>query len=686
MSNDSGLSGFSGTTQEESHLMTRQSGGRNAQYAARSYPFAAIVGQERLKLGLILNAICPAIGGVLIRGERGTAKSTAARGLAELLPPIQVVDGCPFNCDPAAPWLECPHCSAPGEHPCVDAPAPFVNLPLGATEDRVLGTLDFERALREGRRAFEPGLLAAAHRGILYIDEVNLLPDHLVDILLDGAAMGVNTVQREGIAVSHPARFILVGTMNPEEGDLRPQLLDRFGLMVDVAGPRDPGLRAEVVRRRIAFEGDPEAFARKWAEEQDALRERIVASQQRFPQVELDDALLTLVTHLCGRFEVDGLRADIVLHKASRALAAWEGRTKVTVDDVQRAAELVLPHRRRRRPFEDPDLHQEEVPDAVQDWLDHQLDGANHQDDNPLETDGERRDSSGDPATSNPPEVFTAMPPQPVRRIRVMPESKVPRAGHGRRSPVPTRGHGHYVRALQDPRPTDLALDATVRAAVLRGGAKNGQLQVTPADLHRKERVGRVGTLILFVVDASGSMAARRRMEAVKGAVVSLLLDAYQQRDRVGVVAFRGPKADTLLPPTNSVDLAERLLRTLSTGGRTPLAHGLVLARDILRRAHRSDPEMLALVVLLTDGKANVPLPDTSGDPWQQALHAAEAVAAEGVGALVLDTELGFVRVGRARALAQAMRAECVALEDLSAENLVLTVKQRSARGQDLTQ
>src|SRR3984957_5470549 len=228
------------------------------------YPFAALVGQDQLKTALLLNAVYPAIGGVLIRGEKGTAKSTADRALAALLPPLKVVEGCPFQCDPSAPWQECPHCSAIRERSAVEAPVPFIDLPLGATEDRVIGTLDFERALREGRRAFQPGLLASAHRGILYIDEVNLLPDHLVDVLLDAAAMGVNTVQREGVSVIHPACFLLVGTMNPEEGELRPQLLDRFGLMVEVAGPREPAVRPEGVRRRLAFENEPEAFAARW--------------------------------------------------------------------------------------------------------------------------------------------------------------------------------------------------------------------------------------------------------------------------------------------------------------------------------------------------------------------------------------------------------------------------------------
>jgi magnesium chelatase subunit D len=630
------------------------------------YPFAALVGQEQLKTALLLNAVSPAVGGVLIRGEKGTAKSTAARALAALLPPLQVVHGCPFHCDPAAPWPECPHCGAAEERRAAESAAPFVDLPLGATEDRVLGTLDFERALREGRRAFQPGLLAAAHRGVLYIDEVNLLPDHLVDVLLDAAALGVNAVQREGVAVIHPARFLLIGTMNPEEGDLRPQLLDRFGLMVEVAGPRDPEVRAEVVRRRLAFEADPAAFAARWAGEQAALRERIVAARERLPGVVLPEGLLTAVSRLCCAFEVDGLRADIVLHKAARALAAFDGRAEVTPDDVRAAAELVLPHRQRRRPFEQPHLDRERLDECLSDLPRPQ----GSEPEGPSEL-------SSDPGGEGAEEVFQPAPPQPVRRIEVAPSGARPPMFRGRRNPAPSREQGRYVRAVPDEKATDLAVDATIRAAACRGAWADGRLEVAPADLHRKERAGRTGTLIVFAVDASGSMAARRRMELVKGAVLGLLQSAYEQRDEIAVIAFRGIQAEVLLPPTGSVELAERALRGLPTGGRTPLAHALVLAGEVARRARRLQAGRPVLLVLLSDGKANVSLPGTTGDPWAQALRAAQEVAAEKVPALVLDSDAGFVRLGRAGEVAQALGAECLPLEGLSAEALVLKVRQR---------
>jgi magnesium chelatase subunit D len=646
------------------------------------YPFSALVGQEPLKTALLLNAVYPAIGGVLIRGEKGTAKSTAARALRALLPPLRVVEGCSFRCEPDELWPDCPHCHAASERRAVEAPVPFIDLPLGATEDRVLGTLDFERALREGRRAFQPGLLAAAHRGILYIDEVNLLPDHLVDVLLDAAALGINTVEREGVSAAHPARLLLIGTMNREEGDLRPQLLDRFGLMVEVVGPREPELRAEVVRRRLAFESNPTAFAASWEAEQDSLRRQIIAAQERLPHVVLDDALLAIISRLCCEFEVDGLRADIVMHKTARARAALNGRTETTIEDVQAAAELVLPHRQRRRPFEQLHLDRERIDDCLsrlQQPPDREETVPSGSAESSDQSDSTNRTAEGGER------VFDPAAPRPVRRIEVAPlagfSCAMPR---GRRNPTPTREHGHYVRAVPDEKPSSLAVDATLRAAALRGGTMDGRPVIERTDLHRKERTGRTGTLILFAVDASGSIAARWRMELVKGVVLDLLQSAYEQRDEVGVIAFRGLQAELLLSPTASVELADRALRVLPTGGRTPLAHALVTAGEVFRRTRSARPEVPALLVLLSDGKANVPLPDTAGDPWQQALQAARELAAAGLPALVLDTDAGFVRLGRGAELAQALGAECLPLDGLSAETLGLKI--RGQRTEDRSQ
>src|SRR5271169_6576427 len=348
-----------------------------------AYPFAGIVGMADLKLALLLNAVSPAIGGVLVRGEKGTAKSTMVRGLAALLPPVPVVPGCPYSCDPAAPEPGCPA----GPHDAVSFPelraVTLAELPVGATEDRLTGSLDIERVLTAGTTAFQPGLLAAAHRGVLYVDEVNLLHDHLVDLLLDAAALGVNYVEREGVSVRHASRFLLVGTMNPEEGELRPQLLDRFGLTVQVTASTDPAERAEVVRRRLAFEADPAAFGRRFAADTAALAGQVAAARARLPQVVLPDAALRQICAVCGAFGVDGMRADLVTARTAIALAAWGGRDVVTEEDVRIAARLALPHRRRRDPFDAPGLDEQALDDALREAASQDPDGPSDPEDDP---------------------------------------------------------------------------------------------------------------------------------------------------------------------------------------------------------------------------------------------------------------------------------------------------------------
>ena len=331
----------------------------------QTYPFTAIVGQERMKRALILNAINPQIGGVLIRGERGTAKSTAARALAALLPELEVVQGCRFDCDPQRPDLFCDECrerlEQGGELPITHVPTPFVDLPVSATEDRVVGTLDIEKAIQRGERHFEPGILAAANRGVLYVDEVNLLDDHVVDLLLDSAAMGVNVVEREGISFQHPARFVLVGSMNPEEGDLRPQLLDRFAHAVDVVGISEAGQRVEVLRRRVFFEQDPEAFGAAYDATEQEMCNRILEARQRYPLVKYTEKDMYTIAALTASFKVDGHRADIVILKTARAQAAYDGRLQINDKDILLAAELALPHRMKKQPFQDSVLNPDQL-------------------------------------------------------------------------------------------------------------------------------------------------------------------------------------------------------------------------------------------------------------------------------------------------------------------------------------
>ena len=544
-----------------------------------------------------------------------------------------------------------------------------MELPVGATEDRLTGSLDVGRALTEGVTCFQPGLLAAAHRGVLYVDEVNLLHDHLVDLLLDAAALGTSYVERDGVSVQHAARFLLVGTMNPEEGELRPQLLDRFGLTVEAAAPRDPATRAEVVRRRMAFDADPAAFTARFADEETQIAASIVAAQARLSSVVVDDAVLTRIAEVCASFGVDGLRADIVIARAATAHAAWRGAAAVTREDIRAAARLALPHRRRRNPFDAPGLDEQQLDDA-------------------LGSSGDGPDDEPDPQPPGPGPGEDSTPPPPDGQAPAEEPGRGPGDGVGagresvaatgatfraRRLEVPGKGHGatgRRSRAYTDgghtvgarpPQSTlrDLHLTATLMASaphqVRRGRAGPG-LVLDRADLRERRREGRESNLVLFLVDASGSMAARRRMEAVKGAVLSLLLDAYQRRDKVGLVCFRGADAQLLLPPTSSVDAAARRLATMPTGGQTPLTAGLTEAHATLRREQLRDPQRRPLLVVVTDGRHTA-----GGDPQPAALR----LRHDGVASVVVDCESGPVRLRLAGALAQALGGEYLTLDDL---------------------
>jgi magnesium chelatase subunit D len=674
------------------------------------FPFTAIVGQEAMKRALLLNTINPKIGGVLIRGKKGTAKSTAVRSLAALLPQVSVVQGCPYSCRPDQRQGLCQRCDPPGTavQP-VDHQVRIVDLPVGATEDRLVGSLDIESAIKTGAKSFEPGLIAAAHRGILYIDEVNLLNDHLVDVLLDAAAMGRNYVEREGISVSHAAEFILVGTMNPEEGDLRPQLLDRFGLAVEVDGSLEPESRREVVRRRIAFEAEPHSFITGWDEDEALERERLLRSRELLPQVTVAEDILNLITDICAEYQVDGLRGDIVMYKTASTIAAYEGRTEVNVEDVREAAQMALLHRQRRLPFQQPHLVTEQLDSMIEE---HQNRPREPQDQS--QDSGDRNENDSDPPDLEPQEEPPGEPPEDagpqdqwfetgdpyaVESLQLQPADRRARQSTGRHAvTVSSNAVGRYVRAAVPQGPvSDLALDATLRAAApyqqrRRAGASDEPqpaLLIESWDIREKVRETRTGSLILFVVDASGSMGAQRRMVAVKGAILSLLLDAYQRRDRVALISFRGARADLLLPPTNSVDLAQVYLQDMPTGGRTPLSRGLYLALEVLETERLKDREVLPLVVLLSDGRANVSLDSASS-------AAAAVVEATGIASLfedkkfssvVVDTELGFLKLGMAQGLAEAMGARYVKLDDLRADRLADAVRQQLPDGEapDLT-
>jgi len=664
----------------------------------RTFPFSAVVGSDDMALALVLTSISPEVGGVLVRGEKGTAKSTMVRALAAVQPDQLVVQGCRFSCDPADPDPACP--DGPHLDPlAVRRPARLVELPVGATEDRVIGSLDLQQALGAGTVSYEPGLLAAAHRGILYVDEVNLLHDHLVDLLLDAAAMGRSTVERDGVSVAHAARLVLVGTMNPEEGELRPQLLDRFGLTVEVAAPRDPALRSEVVRRRLAYDTDPAAFAGRFAEQEEALRGRLAAAQRRIGAVRLSDWALDKIATVCAGFEVDGMRADIVTARAAVAHAAWHDRTEVTRADIRAAARLALPHRRRRNPFDAPGLDE--------DLLD-QLLG-----DDDVEPDPEPEPPSSQPEPPSPDDDATSMPPddgsESVESRAEMPDGPADAPTERPNQPAPVsvaqpgepyrarlltvRGTGageagRRSRALTSvgrtvgAAPTAgsrLHFPATVRAAASeqqrRGRLAGERLRFARTDLRTAVTEGRESNLVLFCVDASGSMAARKRMGEVKAAVLSLLLDAYQRRDKVGLVTFRGLEAALALPPTSSVEVAARRLAELPTGGRTPLAEGLLSAAETLRWERIRDPRRRPLLVVVTDGRA------TAGtDALPRSRRAAAYVRSLGVDAIVVDCESGRMSMGLALGLATELQAQYVKLAEVSAEALAgITAVRRAA-------
>lgn len=666
-----------------------------------TFPFTAIVGQDKMKRALILNAISPQIGGVLIRGERGTAKSTAARALAALLPDIDVVEDCPFHCDPDAPLTLCDDCRTrflrQSELPRVKCRTLFVDLPVSATEDRVVGTLDIEKAIKKGERHFEPGVLAAANRGLLYVDEVNLLDDHVVDLLLDSAAMGVNVVEREGISFTHPARFILVGTMNPEEGELRPQLLDRFALCVEIKTICDPQQRVEIVRRRVLYETDPQGFAEAWQPQEQALSSAIEQAQQLLPSVTYREQDLFTIAQLTAEFEVDGHRADIVILKTALAHAAFEGRTVITDADIFLAAELALPHRLHKKPLQGSDLQLDKLEQRLEASQSRAANGVQastgaetvKKNVAPAEPLPSAASPTGTPLKGHQAE---ALPLSYIRQPSVTmaigstfqprrlqtPLDRMVRDGPGKRSFTRTRRkRGRYVSSC-DARGdvSDIAFDATFRQAApnqIHRAHDTAALALRKEDLRRKVRIRRAANLILFVVDASWSMAAAERMKATKGAILSLLMDAYQKRDQVGLITFQKESASVLLQPTSSVEAARELLRDIPVGGKTPLSTGLMLAYEVLARERRKDPEVIPLLILLTDGAGNVSM--TGLPPQEEALNLAHQIKQSGIRAVVINTEHQSLDRGLAGQLAERMGASCYTLTELGAQELYATVR-----------
>jgi magnesium chelatase subunit D len=639
-------------------------------------PFSAVVGQEQAKTALLLAAIEPRLGGVLLRGDKGSAKTTLARGLVDLLP----------------------------------GDAPFVELPLGATEDRVLGSLDVAALLGDGAHAFRPGLLAAAHGGVLYVDEINLLADHLVDALLDVAVSGVNRVERDGMSHTHPARFVLVGSMNPEEGELRPQLLDRFGIACDVRSPADPADRAEIVRRQLAFDAAPSrppasgAFAAADA----ALAERLAAARP----AGLPDAVIETATRLALAVGAEGLRADLSLCRAATALAGWERRADATDDDLARVAPLVLGHRRRRNPFDAPGISDDDLADAMRQAT--QPPTQDRDDESPEDPgdlaagagpgkgDGDRHASGkergrgsnssdgggnvagaidpgggpGDAGQGRPtggavpaaseviaPAADLAPPPLPgPGPARARATASTAAAGRGASTAATT---GRFLRPTPYDGAPDMPIAATATAvAYATRRATEPAARLGPADLRGASHEQRTGSLVVIAVDTSGSMHAQHRIALAKAAAFGLLADAYRRRDRVALVTFRGEGADLVLRPTGSVEIARARLAELPSGGTTPLAAGLDAVADLVRstaRAANGSPAA-TLAVILTDGRATT----GGGDPLAAVAVSAAGLARTGTRCLVIDSETGPTRLGLARHLAEQLGAAYLHLDELT--------------------
>lgn len=644
----------------------------------RYYPFSAIVDQDELKLALILNLINPKIGGVLLSGEKGTAKSTIVRSIEQLCPDIKVI-----------------------------------TLPLNATEEQVIGTIDIESALKSGKKSFDSGILKKADGNILYIDEVNLLSNSIINIILDVAESGVNIVERDGISYSHPSNFILIGTMNPEEGDLKPQILDRFGFFVSIKGSIDIETRKEIIKRRIEFEESPNLFFKKHEEDELGLDIKINNAKKKIHSIKIPEHLLFMISDLNLKINTKGHRGDLALCFGSIANAALNLRDVVTVEDIKAVSNLALSHRAteipetnqkqekendrenengdnqddKEQPQEnrgngdnlDDETEQKEI-DASPDLKDESKDEEDH--------DAERDDSDDldNEHGSNTQKEDETHEIGDIFTIKELVQSKADHTarskGHGRRSKTKTHTKkGRYVRyKMLKGQVTDIALDATIRAAApfqkMRENDKKDKglsISIYRGDIREKVREKRIGNTILFLVDASGSMGAQKRMIETKGAIVSLLQDAYQKRDTIGMMTFRDESVEIILPPTRSIDLSYKILKDLKTGGKTPLSLALLRSAEYIKALQLKNPDMIPIIVLISDGRGNVTIEDN--DPIVEVKQIARKVSVEGIKFIVIDTEIGFIKLKLAKVICDLLDGVYFKLDDLKREEIVKAVK-----------
>jgi len=635
------------------------------------YPFAAVVGQDAVKKALIWNLINPHIGGVLISGEKGTAKSTLVRGINCIAPDVCLVE-----------------------------------LPLNVTEDRLCGNINFEHAVKYGEKRFEDGILKHAHGNVLYVDEVNLLSDQIVKTLLESASSGINVVEREGISYRHPSRFVLAGSMNPEEGCLRPQFLDRFGLYVEVCGEQDSRIRAEIIRRRVEYEKDPAAFCLKWQEESERLRSDIRRAKAALARIEVTTNAMQLAASMAREGNCAGHRAELVIVETAKAIAALDFRVAINISDIKEAAKYALPHRTREKqttpPYSQPQQESQEEQELQeqqpqQEPQEEPVASGDDRQDHPREPSEKDHSNTGQDDRSDPnnqddqesdqeqegaegQNELIDLPEESFIVSRWLKDTGIHtvQKGSGKRSLVKTSSRqGRYVRYRypihQDLQ--DIAFDATLRAAALHQAAreKNGRaVAVETSDIRVKVREKRTGNTIIFVVDASGSMGANKRMKAVKGAILSLLNDAYQKRDKVGMIAFKNHSAELLLGITRSVEMAEKKLASLPTGGRTPLAAGLNLAYEIVKASRVKDKDILPVIVLISDGRATYC--ERGRDAFGEAVAAGQRIGAEKIKSIVIDTDESYIKLNLSEKLAKSMNADRFVIDDLRAQNLVAAV------------
>ena len=622
----------------------------------RIYPLAAVVGQDGVKQALLMALTNPKVGGVLIAGEKGTAKSSMVRALAQVIPDRELIE-----------------------------------LPLNATEDMIFGNIDLEYAVAYGRKVLAPGILARANGQVLYVDEINLLRRELLTSLLNIADRGVNVVEREGISCRHEAKFILIGTMNPEEGILTAATLDRFGLFAAVGRENDPDARAEIVRRVLAYEKEPEIFDRQYEAGTRALIGRLRTAQELLGRIETGDVMIALAAQYCVRASLAGHRAGVFMIEAAKAIAALAGRDYLLPADMERAAFFVLPHRMQKEKQTERAAGNPEKQDgpakneAQSEPAQYQPDAnsdSRKQDDSPRDGSEGKVEETPDSPSNIPDRDRLAAIDKNFSNAKLTvtwPPDRRLRQGSGKRSLTRTTLHrGRYVRSCRPQgKVTDVAFDATLRAAApyqrLREKG-NSCITIYSEDLRQKVREKRIGHTFLFVVDASGSMGARERMQSVKGAIFSMLQDAYEKRDQVGLIAFRRQTAEVLLPVTRSMNLARKCLQYLPTGGKTPLAEGLRMAFLVLESLRKRERELLPVLVLVTDGRANCSVTD-SGDAVADALRAAGIIKRAGIPGVVIDTETEFVKLGVARRVARESGSAYYRLQELSGSRIINIVK-----------